>query len=42
MCGLMTHDSGNFLIQNGGMGNSDGDDDSDCDHVANGNPGVHI
>lgn len=42
VCGMMTHDSGNCLIQNGGPGNSDGDDDDEGDQEMHGNPRVHI
>ncbi|KAG7543468.1 Reverse transcriptase domain [Arabidopsis thaliana x Arabidopsis arenosa] len=42
VCGMMTHDSGSCLIQNGGPGNSDGDDDEEGDQELHGNPGVHI
>ena len=47
VCGMITHDSGRCLIQNGGPEDSqdDGDDDQMAkgEHPGNpGNPGVHI
>lgn len=43
VCGMLSHDAGNCLIQNGGVNNSDGEEDDDGDHqVYHGNPGVHI
>lgn len=45
VCGMMTHDSGRCLIQNGGPENLDDDEDDNDDdepQVGLGNPGVHI
>lgn len=43
VCGMMTHDSGSCLIQNGGPNMSDDENDDDEDEVqGHGNPGVHI
>lgn len=45
VCGMLTHDSGNCLIQNGGIGdqpNSDDSDDDDHDPEVNIHPGVQI
>lgn len=43
VCGLLTHDSGNCLIQNGGPDNSDDDDgNEDGDYAMVGNPGIQI
>lgn len=44
-CDLLTHDSGNFLIQNGGGGHHSDSDDSDDDNPnpgGNNNQGIHI
>lgn len=44
VCGLMTHDYGSCVIQNGGPDSSDNEDDADeGNHKAfQGNPGLHI
>lgn len=42
VCGMMTHDSGRCLLQNGGLDDSDDDANEDGDPEFHGNPGVHI
>lgn len=42
VCGMLTHDSGRCLLQNGGPDNSDDDDNEEDQDEYHGNPGVHI